>query len=395
MPRTKPDPSDLFAAAPLPVARLGPAERLACLRLIRSENVGPTTFRELINHYGGAQVALEALPELSKRGGRGRPIRICRREQAEAELEAAEAAGAEPVFTIEPGFPRALASIEAPPPLIYVKGRRDLLSRSGIGIVGSRQSSAAGQKLARQFARELGEAGYVIVSGLARGIDGAAHEASMATGTVAVVAGGVDVIYPPEHAELQAMIGERGCLVSDQPPGFRPRGQDFPRRNRIIAGISLGVLVVEAARRSGTLITARFARDDNREVFVIPGHPLDPRAAGTNDLLKQGATLVTEPGDIIAALRPMSGIACAQETAHAEFEPAAIKPVPPPLLADHDRATVLSALGPAPVDVDEIARAAGLSIRAARLVLMELDLAGRIEHHGQQLVSLRVGQQDT
>ncbi len=390
MPRTRPDASDLFAAAPLPVARLGPAERLACLRLIRSENVGPTTFRELINHYGGAQTALEALPELSKRGGRGRPIRICSRDHAEAELEAAAATGAEPIFTIEPGFPRALASIEAPPPLIYVKGRRELLSRSSLGIVGSRQSSAAGQKLARQFARELGEAGYAIVSGLARGIDGAAHEASIATGTVAVVAGGVDIIYPPEHAELQATIGERGCLVSDQPPGFRPRGQDFPRRNRLIAGISLGVLVVEAARRSGTLITARFARDDNREVFAIPGHPLDPRAAGTNDLLKQGATLVTEPGDIIAALRPMSGIAMAREGVHRDSAALELKPQPPPLLGQQDRVAVLEALGPAPVDVDEIARAAGLPIRAARLVLMELDLAGRIEHHGHQLVSLRV-----
>ena len=194
MPRTKPDASDLFAAAPLPIARLGPAERLACLRLIRSDNVGPTTFRELINHYGGAQMALEALPELSRRGGRARPIRICSRDHAEAELEAAEAVRAEPVFTIEPGFPRALANIEAPPPLIYVQGRRELLGHSAVGIVGSRQSSAAGQKLARLFARELGEAGYVIVSGLARGIDGAAHEASIATGTIAVVAGGVDVI---------------------------------------------------------------------------------------------------------------------------------------------------------------------------------------------------------
>lgn len=389
MPRTKPDASDLFAAAPLPIARLGPAERVACLRLIRSENVGPTTFRELINHYGGAQVALEALPELSRRGGRGRPIRICSRDHAEAELEAAAAVGAEPVFTIEPGFPRALAAIEVPPPLIYVKGRRELLGGSAVGIVGSRQSSAAGQKLARQFAKELGEAGYVIVSGLARGIDGAAHEASMATGTVAVVAGGVDVIYPPEHAELQAAIGEKGCLVSDQPPGFKLRGQDFPRRNRIIAGISMGVLVVEAARRSGTLITARFARDDNREVFAIPGHPLDPRAEGTNDLLKQGATLVTEPGDIIAALRPISGIGIAREMAAPEVIATDAGLQPPPLLGDRDRASVLEALGPAPVDVDEIARSAGLSIRAARLVLMELDLAGRLEHHGHQLVSLK------
>ncbi len=389
MPRTKPEPADLFTAAPLPVARLGPAERLACLRLIRSENVGPITFRELINHYGGAQVALEALPELSKRGGRGRPIRICPRAQAEAELDAAAASGAEPIFTIEPGYPRALAALDAPPPLLYVKGRAELLGRPILGIVGSRQSSAAGQKLARQFANQLGAAGYVIASGLARGIDGAAHEAALETGTIAVVAGGVDVIYPPEHAGLQEKIGALGCLISEQPPGFNPRGQDFPRRNRIIAGISLGVLVVEAARRSGTLITARMAAEQGREVFAVPGHPLDPRAEGTNQLLKSGATLVTEAADIIAALTPMAGIDGRMSGLQIEESETRARIEPPPLLGESDRDAVLAALGTAPVEVDEVARAARLSIRAARLVLMELDLAGRIEHHGQQLVSLR------
>jgi DNA processing protein len=391
VPRTKVEPAALFAAAPLPIARLGPAERLACLRLIRSENVGPITFRELINHYGGAQAALEALPELSRRGGRGRPIRICPREVAEAEFAAAASCGAEPIFTIEPGYPPALAVVDAPPPLLYVKGRRELLSRSIIGIVGSRQSSAAGQKLTRQFARDLGVAGYVIASGLARGIDAAAHEASLETGTIAVVAGGVDVVYPPEHVILQAQIGERGCVVSDQPPGFRPRGQDFPRRNRIIAGVALGVLVVEAARRSGTLITARMAAEQGREVFAVPGHPLDPRAEGTNHLLKQGATLASEAADIVAALTPISGTRDAGNREHVSETPAASRLEPPPLLGRNDRDAVFAALGPAPIEVDEIARATGLPARTARLILMELDLAGRIEHHGHQLVSLRIG----
>lgn len=385
MPRAKPD-AGLFSAAPLPVARLGVAERVACLRLIRSENVGPITFRELINHFGGAQAALEALPELSRRGGRGRPVRICSRDHAEAELEAAEAAGAQPVFTIEPGYPRALAVLQAPPPLLYITGRMELMGATIVSIVGSRQCSAAGQKLTRQIARDLGQAGVVVASGLARGIDRAAHEAALDTGTIAVVAGGIDVIYPPEHAELQAEIGRRGCLVSEQPPGFSPRGQDFPRRNRIIAGISLGVVVIEAARRSGTLITARLALEQGREVFAVPGHPLDPRAEGTNQLLKQGATLVTGADDVITALAPMT--AAPRGHTHVQ-ELAPLRPEPPPMLGNDDRSAVIAALGPAPVEIDEVARAAGLPIRAVRLILMELDLAGRIDHHGQQLVSLR------
>jgi len=292
---------DLFAGAPLPVAPLDDAQRLACLRLIRSENVGPVTFRALINHFGGAQAALEALPEVARQGGRRRPVRICPRDVAEAELAVAATAGAVPLFTIEPGYPTLLAHVDVPPPLLYVKGRVDLLNRQTIGIVGSRDASAAGHKIARDLARGLGEAGWVVASGLARGIDAAAHLAALATGTVAVLAGGIDVVYPPEHADLQARIGAEGCLVCEQPPGFSPRGQDFPRRNRIISGISSGVVVVEAAKRSGTLITARFAGEQGRDVFAVPGHPLDPRAEGTNQLIKDGAILVTDVEDILRA----------------------------------------------------------------------------------------------
>jgi DNA processing protein len=303
-PQAGPDGRTRLTPAPLPQAPLDAAQRLACLRLIRSDNVGPVTFRELINHFGGAEPALAALPELSRRGGR-QAIRICPREAAEAELEAAHRIGARPLFTIEPGYPPALAAVDAPPPLLYVKGDTAHLTRPIVAIVGARNASAAGQKLARMFAARIGSAGFVIASGLARGIDRAAHEAALEHGTIAVLAGGLDNVYPPEHAELQHRIGERGCLISENAPGFAPRAQDFPRRNRIISGVALGVLIVEAARRSGTLITARTAAEQGREVFAVPGHPLDPRAEGTNRLLKTGATIATEPEDVIATLLPM------------------------------------------------------------------------------------------
>lgn len=380
-------PPSLFTAAPLPVARLDDAERLACLRLIRSDNVGPVTFRELINHFGGAELALEALPELAARGGTKRRIRITTKADALRELEHAAKAGAVPIFTIEPGYPPALAAIDAPPPMLYVKGLADVLSRPAVAIVGSRQASAAGHKMTRLFADRIGAAGYVVVSGLARGIDAVAHEASLATGTIAVVAGGVDVIYPPENAALHAAIAERGAIVSEMPPGFEPRAKDFPRRNRLISGISLGVLVVEAAKRSGTLVTARLAGEQGREVFAVPGHPLDPRAEGTNQLLKTGATLVTTPEDVIEALAPLSGVSVAtfEDAAPPDWTPP--RQEPPPLLDENDRTRVLDALGPAPVDIDALMRATGLGIRAINVVLMELDLAGRIARHGQQLVS--------
>ena len=383
-------PQSLFTAAPLPVAELDDKGRLACLRLIRSENVGPITFRQLINHYGGAEAALEALPELSRRGGRGRPIRICPKARAEAELEAAANVGARPIFTIEPGYPSVLAAVEAPPPLLYAKGMTDLLAQPMLAVVGSRQASAAGLKLARRFAAELGKAGLVIASGLARGVDSTAHEAALQTGTVAVLAGGIDIVYPPEHEDLQRRIGETGCLLSELPPGFQPRAQAFPRRNRIIAGISLGVLVIEAARRSGTLVTARLAGEMGREVFAVPGNPLDPRAEGTNHLLKTGATLATEPSDVLEALEPMTGLSARAFHDQGAPMPSPEPPqTPPPLIGGEGRARVISALGPAPIDIDAIVRGTGLTIREVQIILMELDLAGRIDRHGGQLVSLR------
>ncbi|MGH6832410.1 MAG: DNA-processing protein DprA, partial [Methyloceanibacter sp.] len=273
-------------------ARLSPYQRLSWLRLIRSENVGPTTFRALVNEFGGAEAAIAALPVLSRRGGRAH-IRLCTEAEAEAELEAAESIGATLVAIGEPGYPPALAQVDAPPPLLYAKGRLDLADIPIVAIVGARNGSAVGQKFTRQIATDLALEGFVIASGLARGIDTAAHLAALEHGTIAVLAGGIDIVYPPENDDLQRAIGERGLLISERSPGFAPRGKDFPRRNRLISGISLGVVVVEAAERSGSLITARLAGEQGREVFAVPGSPLDPRSAGTNNLLKQGAGHVT------------------------------------------------------------------------------------------------------
>ncbi|MEQ1578869.1 MAG: DNA-processing protein DprA [Hyphomicrobium sp.] len=384
------DQASLFTPAPLPVAVLGEGERVACLRLIRSGNVGPVTFRELINTFGGAAAALEALPELSRRGG-GKQLRLCPKSRAEDELAAARRLGAYPLFTLEPGYPKALAAVEVPPPLIYAKGNTELLQAPAVAIIGSRLASAAGLKMAKTFAHELGRAGLVIVSGLARGIDGAAHTASLSTGTMAVLAGGIDNIYPPEHDSLYRSIGEQGCLISEMPPGFVPRAADFPRRNRIISGMSLGVLVIEAARRSGTLLTARLAGEQGREVFAVPGHPLDPRAEGTNQLLKTGAVLATEARDILETLEPMAGLnkqSFREIVSHPPLQLSTVV-IGPPAVSDRDRAAVVQALGPHPIDLDEIGRSIGLNARDVRAIVMELDLAGRIERHGAQLISLK------
>lgn len=375
--------------APLPQVPLDDRQRLACLRLIRSENIGPVTFRELINLYGGARQALDALPDIARRGRRS--LAICPADRAEAELDAAHRAGAFPLFTIELGYPPLLAHVEAPPPLLYVKGRAALLEAEAIALVGSRDASAAGITLSRQFAARLGEAGFVVVSGLARGIDAAAHQAALATGTVAVLAGGVDRIYPPENAALHERIAAEGCLVAEMPPGFVPRAQDFPRRNRIISGVSRAVVVIEAARRSGTLITARTAGEQGRDVFAVPGHPLDPRAEGTNQLLKNGATIALSAEDVIEVLGPQMRRFEAPRATYSVEEPApaASRPSRPPQVHEGDVGKVAAALGPAPVGVDEIVRATGLESRIVQVALLELTVAGRIERHGNGLVSIR------
>ena len=381
--------SSKTSAPTKPSARLNHHQRLAWLRLIRSENVGPATFRALVNEFGGAEAAIAALPLLSRRGGRS-DIRLCTEAEAEAELEAAENLGASLVAIGEPGYPPALAQVDSPPPVLYAKGRLELADIPIVAIVGARNGSAVGQKFTRQIATDLALEGFVIASGLARGIDTAAHLATLEHGTIAVLAGGIDIVYPPENDDLQRAIGERGLLISERSPGFAPRGKDFPRRNRLISGISLGVVVVEAAERSGSLITARFAGEQGREVFAVPGSPLDPRSAGTNNLLKQGAGLVTCARDILEVLAPILGRPPAPPPIELAAADEHRPPEPLPDIRQSERELIVGALGPSPVDIDELIRTTGIATRKVHIVLLELDLAGRLQRHGQQLVSLKV-----
>jgi DNA processing protein len=357
------------------------AQRVDWLRLIRSDNVGPRTFRSLLHHCGSARAALERLPDLARRGGAARPGRICSEDDAAAELAAGRRLGVALLAPGEDGYPPRLATLDDAPPLLSVRGAREVLMRPVIGIVGSRNASGAGLKFAGTLARDLGDAGFVIASGLARGIDQAAHRASLVGGTAAVLAGGHDKIYPPEHEDLLAeMLQSGGAAISEMPLGHVPRARDFPRRNRLISGMAIGVVVVEAALRSGSLITARIAAEQGREVFAVPGSPLDPRAAGTNDLIKQGATLTTQASDVIDAVEPIMGRPIVLR--EPDDEPPASDP------ATGDRARIVDLLGPTPILLDDLIRMAGTSPAIVRTVLLELELAGRLERHGGGLVSL-------
>lgn len=368
--------------------QLTDAQRLDWLRLIRSDNVGPSTFRDLINHFGTAEAALAALPDLSLRGGAMRAIRIASVDDAERELEQAHSFGARFVGIGEPDYPPALRQIEAAPPLIAVKGNLSVTTQPSVGIVGSRNASISGAKFAAMIARDAGRAGYVVTSGLARGIDTAAHRASLETGTIAVLAGGLDKPYPPENLGLlDDLTRGNGIAVSEMPFGWEPRARDFPRRNRLIAGISLGVIVIEAAERSGSLITARMAADFGRLVFAVPGSPLDPRCAGTNGLLKQGAIVTTGADDVLQALSPISQLDLF-DMSQAEEPPSERSPSSMPLPNDDARALIAQALGPTPVEIDDVIRHTELPASTVYLVLLELDLAGRLHRHVGGLVSL-------
>jgi DNA processing protein len=336
-----------------------------------------------VNHYGGATAALRALPDLARRGGAPRATKIFSREEAERELLEARALGVEFVALGEPDYPSRLKAIDDAPPLIAVRGNRNVLGQPMIALVGSRNASAAGVKFAERLAHDLGSAGFVIVSGLARGIDAAAHRASLASGTIAVLAGGHERIYPPEHADLLQAILPTGAALTEMPLAWEPRARDFPRRNRLISGLSVGVVIIEAARRSGSLITARMAAEQGREVFAVPGSPLDPRAEGSNGLLKQGATLVTEAADILAVIEPILGRPTEQPMEEPDFALPAEEP-------QHDeRSRIIGLLGPSPVTLDDLIRLSGSSAAVVRVVLLELEIAGRLERHGGGLVSLR------
>lgn len=353
---------------------LSAKERRDRLRLARTEAVGPVTYRELMARWRSASAVLDALPDLARRGGR-RDLRIPTVAEAEREIAAGEAIGAELIVLGQPEYPPLLAALDPPPPVLWARGATALLFRPAVAIVGARVASAAGQRFARQLAADLGQAGYMVVSGLARGIDGAAHAGALATGTTAVLAGGVDDIYPPEHADLYAAIATQGCVVAELPPGRRATAKDFPRRNRIISGLSRGVVVVEAEMRSGSLITARLAGEQGREVFSVPGSPLDPRAKGTNELIRQGAVLCEGIDDV---LRVVSTLPQVREQGDL-FQPAEPDHAVIDLAASRVRDKVDAMLSPAPISRDEIVRAIGGPPAGVLAALVELAVAGRAE----------------
>ena len=365
---------------------LSDADKLDWLRLIRSDNVGPITFYRLLERFGTAAAALEALPELARRGGRGRPLRVCPRAAAMREMEAVAAVGSRLVARGEAAYPPLLAHVEDAPPLISVAGHGHLLGRPAIAVVGARNASLNGRRLAKGLAADLGRSGRLVVSGLARGIDAAAHEGALESGTAAVLGGGIDVIYPKENDALHHQIRERGVLISEAPPGTVPQARHFPRRNRLISGICQGVVVVEARPRSGSLITARLALDQDREVFAVPGSPLDPRARGANDLIRQGATLTETADDVLRVLNAMTRQPLAEPGSGA-FPAPATAPMDFPAAADVRR-IIVDSLGPGPVTVVEIIRSCQVSPAVVSVVLLELELAGRLERHPGNQVSL-------
>nr|WP_246054728.1 DNA-processing protein DprA [Bartonella massiliensis] len=376
-------------------------QRLSWLRLLRSENIGAVSFRNLIDHYKTAENALAALPELSRKGGGSASIKIASLEDVEKEIQEAERLGIRFIGMGEPDYPAFLKVTESPPPLIAIKGNVSIFQKTSIGIIGSRNASAAGKKLTVQFAHFLGDAGFVIISGLARGIDSVAHQASLKTGTIAVMAGGIDHIYPPENKKLyEDIIFNGGAIISEMPISWKPRAVDFPRRNRIIAALSLGLLVVEAALRSGSLITARQAAEMGRLIFAIPGSPLDPRSVGTNNLIKDGALLTTHPSDIIETLTPL--ISSPQNSQLNFFEESPSLQLKKenfnstdeknchPSLTDGDtaRAAILSALSTTPIDIDTLSTHSGVSLPTLYLFLIELELAGKLIRYSDGCVSL-------
>lgn len=362
---------------------LSDAQRRAWLRLSRTQNVGPVTFAQLIARFGDAEAALEELPRLVKRGG-GEKIRIPSTSEIAREIDALAKLGGRMIASCEPEFPAGLAAADPPPPIIATLGHTTLLQRDTVAIVGARNASALGRKLAMTLARDLSEAGLVVASGLARGIDTAAHEGALARGTCAVVAGGVDIIYPPENAQLYERIRSEGCIISEMPLGQAAQARHFPRRNRIISGLSRGVVVVEAAEGSGSLITANFALEQSREIFAVPGSPLDPRAKGTNRLIREGATLVESAHDVLTALRPIMGQDFAEPSGE---EPRGVRQDASDSEVDRVRACVEEALGVAPVDVDELIRLCKSEVAAVLGVLLEMELAGRIARHSGNRVS--------
>lgn len=371
---------------------LSPDQKRDWLRLYRSENVGPATFRTLINRFGSAAAALDALPALSRRGGLSRAIRVHSPAEADAELDLAAKLSLRLVTPGEAGYPPLLAHTDAAPPILFLRGSPEIMARPAVAIVGARNASAVGRRMALDIASQLGRTGIVIASGLARGIDTAAHRGALDTGTVAVLAGGHGRVYPPQNEGLAEEICAHGALLSEMPPDYEPRGRDFPRRNRIVSGMGFGVVVVEAARRSGSLITARLAGEQGRDVFAVPGSPLDPRAEGTNELIRNGASLVRSAADILEELgERMAATPLAEPPTDGGFAMPEDDGIDAGDVGDEARRQVAELLSTAPVDADELIRQSGLPAAAVHLVLVELELAGRLLRHPGGRVSLNVG----
>jgi DNA processing protein len=361
-------------------------EKMSWLRLSRTENIGPVTFYRLIEAYGSASKAIDALPDLAKRGGRAKPLIAAPLTQVEREYQAIKKFGGDIICAAETDYPVSLAAIDDAPPVVTYTGNIALLKKSCVGIVGSRNASLNGRKFTEKLAHELGIAGVTVISGLARGIDTAAHAGSLDTGTVAVLGGGLDIIYPPENKDLYAQIRERGLIIAESPFGQQPFAQSFPRRNRIISGLSQGVVIVEATFKSGSLITARMAGEQGRDVFAVPGHPLDPRAEGPNALIRDGAVLIRNAGDVLESLSTFQS-GSLQDSASQKYEPLNIQPVDNQTL-DRVRDEVMSCLSHTPVSVDEIIRSAALPAAAVQIVILEMELAGRVQRLPGQRVSL-------
>ena len=350
------------------------------LRLLRTPGIGPVTFRQLIIRFGTASAALAAVPDLARRGG-GKAPALRTSAEAEREIARVEKLGGKFLASGQGLYPALLAELEDAPPLLVAKGNLNLLDRQAVAIVGARNASAAACRFARGLAHDLGEHDLVVVSGLARGIDSAAHDGALASGTIGVIAGGIDIFYPPENEERQKALFEQGLVLAEMPPGTEPRARHFPYRNRIIAGMSSGTVVVEAAPRSGSLITARLAAEAGREVMAVPGSPLDPRAQGYNQLIRDGATLIQNAADVIEAIRPLAGQVRSGSTPYQSAEP--------PMDGEGALGLVEELLGPSPVPVDEIIRLSGAPSGAVQMALLELDLAGRLDRHAGGKVSLR------
>ncbi|WP_374411634.1 DNA-processing protein DprA [Novosphingobium colocasiae] len=362
-------------------ADLSQAEAFARIRLLRSPNIGPVSYRQLLARFGTAIAALDALPDLAGRGGK--PYRIAAEGRVHDEIVALRKAGARYLFHDSPDYPALLLSAEGAPPILTMRGDPALAARPCVAMVGARNASAAAVRLARDFAHALAAEGYTVVSGLARGIDGAAHEGALAGGggTIGVIASGIDIAYPPEHTGLQERVAQEGLLLAEQPPGTDPLARHFPARNRIIAGLAAGTLVVEAAPRSGSLITARLAGEMGREVMAVPGSPLDPRSHGCNQLIRDGAVLVQSPADVIELLCGFDGMPRSTFREDApQWDAADIEAAEPADLA--------ARLTTAPISVDELIRQSGSGAAAVQLALLELELAGRLIRHAGGRVSL-------